>query len=72
VNLGQTYYFGGKGIPQDYQEAMRWYRLAAEHVQGREWQAIAQFSLGQMYDLGLGVPQDYREAVRWYRLVSCI
>ena len=29
--------------------------------------ALAQFSLGLMYDNGRGVPQDYAEAVRWYR-----
>ena len=27
--------------------------------------AIAQTSLGFMYDKWLGVPQDYKEAVKW-------
>ena len=30
--------------------------------------AVAQFSLGSMYDSGEGVPEDDAEAARWYRL----
>ena len=61
-DLGVMYY-NGEGVPQDYVEAVRWYRLAAD--QGF---AAAQLNLGVMYDRGGGVPQDYVEAVRWYRL----
>src|SRR3989338_2364289 len=60
-NLGFMYELG-KGIPQDYQEAVMWYRKAAE--QGH---ADAQFNLGLMYAQGHGVIQDYPEAVMWYR-----
>jgi TPR repeat protein len=60
--LGLMYY-NGEGVPQDYEESVRWYRLAAD--QGL---AAAQFNLGVMYDRGRGVLQDYVEAVRWYRL----
>jgi hypothetical protein len=52
-------------VPQDYQEAVKWYRLAA--AQGY---AAAEYSLGVAYDKGQGVPQDYREAVKWYRLAA--
>ena len=52
-------------MPQDYSEAVRWYRLAAE--QGI---ASAQHNLGVAYDAGEGVPQDHSEAVRWYRLAA--
>jgi hypothetical protein len=58
-------YYSGRGVPQDYKEAIKWYRLAAE--QGEE---DAQFALGVMYDQGQGVPQDYKEAVKWYRLAA--
>ena len=61
LDLGAMY-FDGKGVPQDYAEAVKWYRKAAE--QGA-W--AAQFQLGAMYDTGNGVPQDYAEAVKWYR-----
>ncbi|MGH7875618.1 MAG: tetratricopeptide repeat protein, partial [Candidatus Binatia bacterium] len=49
----------------DYQEAVKWYRLAA--AQGY---APAQSSLGLAYEKGQGVPQDYQEAVKWYRLAA--
>ena len=39
--------------------------LAAE--QGN---AMAQNSLGVMYELGQGVPQDHKAAVKWYKLAS--
>lgn len=60
--LGVMYY-NGEGVPQDYGEAVRWYRRAAD--QGL---AAAQFNLAVMYDRGRGVPQDDPEAVTWYRL----
>jgi TPR repeat protein len=52
-------------VPQDYQEAVKWYRLAA--AQGY---APAQSSLGMAYEKGQGVPRDYQEAVKWYRLAA--
>ncbi len=57
-----TMYFNGRGVPQDDEEAVRWFRRAAE--QGL---AHAQNWLGTMYFNGRGVPQDDEEAVRWYR-----
>ena len=47
---------------QDYHEAVRWYRKAAE-----QGDASAQTNLGFMYAEGHGVAQNYAEAVRWYR-----
>ena len=52
-------------LPQDYEEAIRWFRLAAE-----QGVASAQSRLGFMYSKGEGVPQDDREAVRWHRLAA--
>lgn len=60
-----TVHADGRGVPQDYGEAARWYRLAAD--QGN---ASAQASLGVLYAEGRGVRRDYREAVRWYRLAA--
>jgi TPR repeat protein len=62
IELGNDYYWGRKGKPKDYAEAVRWYRKAAE--QGN---ANGQSNLGVMYMKGYGVEQDYTEAVRWYR-----
>ena len=58
-------YFFGEGVPQDYQEAVKWYRLAAG-----QGDATAQYNLGLKYANGEGVPQDYQEAVKWYRLAA--
>jgi len=60
-NLGWMY-DNGEGVPQDYEKAVKWYRLAAE-----QGYSLAQLGLGVMYDNGKGVPQDYQEAVKWYR-----
>ena len=60
-DLGLMYHFG-YGVPQDYQEAIKWFRKAAE--QGL---VASQFNLGIMYDKGYGVPQDHKKAVKWYR-----
>ena len=58
-------YRKGQGVIQDYKEALKWSRLAAE--QGN---AIAQSNLGIMYRKGQGVIQDYKEALKWYRLAA--
>ena len=63
-NLGLMYY-NGQGLSQDYHEAAKWYRLAAE--QGN---ATAQSNLGSMYYSGEGVPQDYVQAYMWVSLAA--
>jgi TPR repeat protein len=55
-------YGNGQAVPQDYVEAVKWYRKAAD--QGN---ADAQTDLCSMYYKGHGVPQDYAEAVQWCR-----
>ena len=62
LNLGLMY-SKGHGVPQDYKEAVRLYRLSAE--QGH---AKAQSNLGTMYYNGQGVPQDYVLAHMWFNL----
>ena len=64
-SLGGMYDFGIGIVPQDYEEAIRWYRAAAE-----QGYAKAQDSLGTMYYYGLGVPQDYIQAHMWYNLAA--
>jgi uncharacterized protein YdaT len=62
--LGKIYE-EGRAVPQNYPEAVRWYRKAAE--QGDKF---AQLSLGMMYKEGKGVAQDDVEAARWLRKVE--
>ena len=64
MKLGDVY-ANGHGVPQDYGEAARWYRLAAD-----QGYAAAQIALGLVYYIGLGVPKDDEEAARWYRLAA--
>jgi len=53
-NLGLMY-AKGQGVPQDYKEAFKWYRKAAQ-----QGDAGAQFNLGKCYLLGEGgMPKDY-------------
>ena len=61
VDLGFMY-TKGRGVALDYQEAMRWFRKAAD--QGL---AMAQGNMGVIYAKGQGVAQDYQEAMRWFR-----
>jgi hypothetical protein len=57
-------YDRGEGVAQDYGEAVKWYRLAAE-----QGEATAQSNLGAMYyDGGKGVPEDYVKAYAWCNL----
>ena len=62
LNLGLMY-SKGHGVPQDYKEAVRLYRLSAE--QGF---AKAQYNLGLMYAKGRGVLQDYSLAHMWWNI----
>lgn len=58
-------YDQGKGVPQDYAEAVKWYRLSAE-----QGDASAQYNLALMYDRGDGVSSDPFEAAKWHRLAA--
>jgi S1-C subfamily serine protease len=55
----------GQGVPQDYQQAAHWYRLAAEQGDADE-----QYEVGHLYYTGQGVPQDYRQSAYWWRLAA--
>jgi len=58
--LGKLYYFG-KGIQQDYAEAVKWYLKAAE-----QGYAKAQFNLAVAYARGEGLLQSGGTAADWY------
>jgi TPR repeat protein len=61
--LGQAYdHYSGNGTPIDYERAALLFRELAD-----EGNAVAQFSLGAMFQNGYGVPQNYMEAVKWYQ-----
>jgi TPR repeat protein len=55
----------GDGVPQDYVEAVKWFRIAAERGHAK-----AQHNLAFMYENGQGVSQDYAEAAKWYHMAA--
>jgi len=57
-----TLYETGKGVPQDYAQAVLWYRKAAEQTL-----AIAQYRLGVLYANGVGVPLDKAQSAAWFQ-----
>ena len=59
--LGMCYY-NGKGVAEDYAEAVNWFRKAAD-----QGDVYAQYNLGYSYYQGECVTQDYAEAVNWLR-----
>ena len=63
VCVGVAYYMGGVFATQDYEEAMKWLRMAAE-----KGNAKAQFYIGKMIREGKGAQCDIEEAVHWLRL----
>jgi len=56
-------YDEGKGVPQDFAEAAKWFRKAAE-----QGDVQAQHNLGFLYDNGQGVPQDLILSHMWFTL----
>lgn len=54
-------YAKGRGVPQDFQKSVHWYRLAADQGFSK-----AMSNLGRMYSKGYGVPKDYAQAIHWY------
>ena len=58
-------YANGEGIPQNYGEAAKYFKLAAD--QGF---AEAQHYLGICYVNGEGVPQNYREAAKCIKMAA--
>ena len=54
------HYYAGIGVGQDYKEAVKWYRLSAEHGF-----AEAQCNLCNMYETGKGVKRDFKKAATW-------
>ena len=62
VTLGKLH-SEGRGVSQDWPEAVKWFRRAAE-----EWgRPEAMFRLGTMYEMGYGVAKDVSEALKWYQ-----
>lgn len=54
-------YAEGRGVSQDFKEAMKWYHRSAS-----SGFALSQYRLGTLYERGLGVDKDIQRARVWY------
>ena len=60
--LGALYSSGESGVVQDHEQAIYWYKKAAE--QGHD---SAQYNLGHKYLEGKGVEKDINKAIEWWK-----
>ena len=67
-NIG-VMYANGRGVDQDFNEAINWFRRAAEQGNTSARSNLCQIyiHLGVMYANGVGVDQDYEQAFDWFR-----
>ncbi len=63
--IGEYYYRGSHGYPEDYAKALYWFEKAAKQDNGK-----ALYFLGWMYEHGQGVKKDYTVAENYYK--KCI
>jgi TPR repeat protein len=55
----------GRGGAQDFVEAAKWFRAAADNGN-----APAQNNLGWLFSTGQGVAEDREEAIKWFQLAA--
>lgn len=58
-------FYAGYSVPQDYEEAIKFFRKAAEREN-----TDAQYNLGVMHELGQGVLQNNIYAYMWYDIAA--
>jgi TPR repeat protein len=58
-------YMKGQGVEQNYEEAGKWLRKAAENRLPQ-----AQYKLANLYTEGKGVPKDFESAYIWYSVAA--
>jgi TPR repeat protein len=64
LNMGLLY-IDGRGVPQDFAEALMWFRRSAEQDNTE-----AQHELGALYAAGKGVKRDYVQAYKWMNICA--
>lgn len=65
-----NFYYLGKGVPQDYNEAFRWYQRAAEHEGMIMYPSEVYSRMGACYLLGQGVTQNYDKAMEYFNKIG--
>lgn len=61
ASLGRCYYFGEHGLPRDYKEAARWFKISAE-----AGDSSSQNYLGVIHDQALVGERDETAAIDWF------
>ncbi|KAF9908261.1 hypothetical protein EC991_010101 [Linnemannia zychae] len=59
--LGKAYFYGRKGVPENYEAAKDWFLLLT-----RRKHPEAQYYVGLMYYHGMGVSVDHKAAATWF------
>ena len=59
------FYKNGYGTDKNYNEAIKWFELAAK--QGHR---EAQYELAVCYKNGYGTDKNYNEAIKWFELAA--
>ena len=65
LDMGDLFYVGKNGIPQNYSQAMVWYEQACTKNS-----AIAHYCIGVMYENAYGVKQNITTAIRYFQLAQ--
>lgn len=65
MNLGYMYLYGTNGVKQDFNEAFKYYTMAAEQKD-----PVAVNNLGSLYFNGIGIPKDYNKAVALFKTAA--
>jgi TPR repeat protein len=63
--VGLFHYSAMGGVPRNYAEAVKWFRLASDNG---HWEAP--YYLGNIYFYGYGVDRNYAEALKWYNIAA--
>jgi len=61
-SLAQLLHSGDKSVKQDFNEAVKWWIMAAEAGSAR-----SQNNVGSLYQNGQGVPKDKTAAAAWFQ-----
>lgn len=69
VEIGRRYFYG-KGVKQDYKEAVKWFTESTKHHYSYYDFYIGEFWLGMCYLEGKGVPQDKEKAFQLFQKSS--
>jgi len=65
VNYLGSMYETGKGVEQNYEKAIKYYKMAIEGCNGS-----AMYNLGNMYYNGKGLEQNYEESIKYYKMAT--